>query len=73
MAILILTAMEWLGSACVAVNRVQVMGSSLLRPKQLGEKHKPIFKINTVDSLHYHEYVVDILRSGRETEQNEKH
>ena len=63
-----LTAMEWLGSKCLAVNEVQVMGNSWLRPKPLGDKHKPIFNIGLIVSLaiHYYEYVVDILRSGRE-------
>ena len=64
-----LTAMKWIGSKCLAVNEVQVMGNSLLRPKSLGDKHKPVFNIGLILSItiHYYEYVVDILRSGRES------
>ena len=34
---------------------IDVPGSSLLRPKILGDKHKPIFKIGLILSIHYHE------------------
>ena len=51
-----LTVMEWLGSECVAVESkswaIDVPGSSLLRPKILGDKHKPIFKIGLILSIH---------------------
>ena len=34
---------------------IDVPGSSLLRPKIMGDKHKPIFKIGLILSIHYHE------------------
>ena len=34
---------------------IDVPGFSLLRPKILGDKHKPIFKIGLILSIHYHE------------------
>ena len=54
-----LTVMEWLGSECVQLIEsksweIDVPGSSLLRPKILGDKHKPIMNVT-----------LDILRSGR--------
>ena len=49
---------------------IDVPGSSLLRPKILGDKHKPIFKIGLILSIHYHEYDIRYSQIRKEKRKN---
>ena len=49
---------------------IDVPGSSLLRPKILGDKHKPIFKIGLILSIHYHECDIRYSQIRKEKRKN---
>ena len=49
---------------------IDVPGSSFLRPKILGNKHKPIFKIGLILLIHYHEYDIRYPQIRKEKKKN---
>ena len=51
---------------------IAVPGSSLLRPKIFGDKHKFIFKIRLILSIHYHEYDIRYSQIRKEKRKNKR-
>ena len=49
---------------------IVVPGSSLLRPKIMGDKHKPIYKIRLILSIHYHECDIRYSQIRKEKRKN---